>query len=165
MILTVTDNEACAHHVIVSKSVSMEAILACHPARSTKWQDWVANSCYVNYSDDINGVMWTRTMTYSHKPHESGIRMGKLGHQSMAVEAEQPRKTARRVLLIYWISFPKNCLWAWKVMLECHNTQHEAIILVVADLAFMLDHPWQSILQGDTVACSNPAVCGFSFFS
>ena len=35
--------------------ISMEAILACHPARSTEWLDWVTNSC----------ELWL----YSHRPH------------------------------------------------------------------------------------------------
>ena len=34
--------------------ISMEAILAWHPARSTEWLYWVANSC---------------ELTYSHRPH------------------------------------------------------------------------------------------------
>ena len=39
---------------------SMEAILACHPAPSTKWLDWVVK------------MVWT--MTYAHIPHlKSGI--------------------------------------------------------------------------------------------
>ena len=36
--------------------ISMEAILACHPARSTKWLD-----CHPTW------IVWT--MTYSHRPH------------------------------------------------------------------------------------------------
>ena len=38
-------NGGCVHYFMVSMQNSMEAILTCHPALSTKWLDWVAKWC------------------------------------------------------------------------------------------------------------------------
>ena len=47
---------------------SMEAILACHPALSTKWLVWVVIQCV---------CVWT--MTYAHRPHhDCGASLGLL---------------------------------------------------------------------------------------